>query len=185
MDSTDLAHQQQLARSAYEFSRVRRALLGFSPLAAVLVGVGCAFGDRPSWTLSLGAGLFLLGATLLWHGRDLGRAVLPGVVAGCVPLVLVLSARHFGHVCTGASCSTVCMQACAVGGIAAGIAVASVGNARRSGPGFWLAASALAVLTGAMACACLGASGIAGLVLGYSAGVAPGLLRRIFAAPAR
>lgn len=185
MASTDLVLQQRQARTAYEVGRVRRAFVGFAPLSLLLVGVGCVFGDQPSWTVSLGSGLFLLGVTMLWYGRDVGRAVLPGVAAGSVPLSLVLLARHFGHACTGESCSTVCMQACAIGGIAAGIAVASVGNARRSGPGFWLSASALAILTGAMACACLGVSGIAGLVLGYSAGLAPGLLRRLFAPAAQ
>lgn len=180
--TTDLESTMRGARRAYELGRARRALVGFLP-ALPVVGVACLFSDSPSWTVSVGLGMFFLGAVMLWHGRDLKRAVIPGVAAGSVPLVLVLCARHFGHVCTGMSCTTLCMQACAAGGILAGLAVASVGNSRRSGPGFWLAASALALPTGAMACACLGVSGVVGLALGYSAGLVPGLLRRVFARP--
>jgi hypothetical protein len=180
--TTDLGPTMRRARRAYELGRARRALLGFLPVLA-LVGVASLFSDSASWTVSVGLGVFFLGAVMLWHGRDLKRAVIPGVAAGSVPLVLVLCARHFGT-CTGMSCTTLCMQACAVGGILAGLAIASVGNARGSGPGFWLAASALAILTGAMACACLGISGVAGLALGYGAGLVPALLRRVFARPA-
>jgi hypothetical protein len=154
--------------------------MGFLPVL-LLVGAACAFGDNVVWSVGLGLGLFVLGATLLWYGRDVKRAVLPGVLAGSVPFLLVLCSRHFGHACTGMSCTTLCMQACAAGGIVAGIAVARVGNARKSGAGYWLAASALALLTGAMACACLGISGLVGLALGYGAGLAPGLMQQLFA----
>jgi hypothetical protein len=185
MDSaTDLERTMRRARRAYELGRARRALLGFLPVL-LLVGAACLFSDRASWTAAFGLGMFLFGSVMLWYGRDLKRAVLPGVAAGSVPLILVLCARHFGHLCTGASCTSLCMQACAGGGVLAGLAVASVGNARRSGPGFWLAASGMALLTGAMACACLGISGVVGLTLGYGAGVVPGLLQRVFAKPAR
>jgi hypothetical protein len=180
---TELEPTLRRARRAYELGRARRALLGFLPVLG-LVGGACLLSDSPSWTGSLGLCMFFLGVVMLWRGRDLKRAVLPGVAAGSVPLVLVLCARHFGHMCTGTSCSTLCMQACAAGGAVAGLAVASVGNSRRSGPGFWLAASALAILTGAMACSCLGISGVVGLALGYGGGLVPGLLKRAFA-PAR
>jgi hypothetical protein len=179
----DLASTLRRARRAYELARARRAVLGSLPVL-VLVGLTCLFSDSPSWTLSLGLGMFSLGVVLLWRGRELKRAVIPGVAAGSVPLVLVLCAQHFGHLCTGTSCSALCMQACAAGGIVAGLAVASVGSSRRSGPGFWLAASALAILTGAMACSCLGVSGVVGLALGYGGGLVPGLLKRALA-PAR
>ncbi len=183
VSAIDLETTLRRARRAYELGRARRSLLGFLP-ALLLVGAVGLLSDNPAWTVSLGLCMFFLGSVLLWRGRGLKRAVIPGVAAGSVPLVLVLVARQFGHMCTGVSCTTLCMQACAAGGVVAGLAVASVGNARRSGLGFWLAASALAILTGAMACACLGASGVVGLALGYGGGLAPGLLRRAFA-PAR
>jgi len=68
-----------------------------------------------------------------------------------------------------------------VGGVVAGLAVASVGNQRRAGIWFWLSASSLTLLTGAMGCSCIGYSGVAGLGIGFAAGVVPGLLRTVFA----
>ncbi len=168
------------ARLAYEWGRARRAFLGALPVL-VLIGGACLFGDRPSWALAFGGVLFFVGVAMLWYGRDPQRAVLLGLVAGLLPLVLVLCARHFGHFCTGTSCTTLCMQACAVGGILAGFAVASVGNARRAGPGFWVAASSIAILTGAMACSCLGGAGIVGLAVGFGVGAVPAQLGRAFA----
>jgi len=73
-----------------------------------------------------------------------------------------------------------CVPVCSVGGLVAGLAVASIGNQRRAGVVFWLSASTLALLTGAMGCACVGYSGVAGLAVGFAAGVVPGLLRRAF-----
>jgi hypothetical protein len=51
-------------------------------------------------------------------------------------------------------------------------------HGRRAGPGFWLSASSLALLTGAMGCTCVGYSGVAGLALGFAVGSAPGFFRR-------
>jgi hypothetical protein len=76
---------------------------------------------------------------------------------------------------------TMCVPACSAGGVIAGLAVASVGNRRRAGAVFWLSASSLALLTGAMGCACVGYAGVVGLGVGFAAGVVPGLLRRAFA----
>jgi hypothetical protein len=115
----------------------------------------------------------------LWYGRDPQRAVLPGVAAGLVPLVLALCANHV-HACGVDGCTTLCVPACAVGGVVAGLAVAGVGNQRKAGPWFWASASALALLTGAMGCACVGSAGVVGLGLGFGAGMVPGLLRRAF-----
>jgi len=178
--ATDLTLMMRRARRAYELGRARRAVLGFAPVV-VLVAAAYVFGDGDSWTASLGLALFVCGAAMLWYGRELKHAVLPGIAAGSVPLVLVLCARQFGGFCTGLSCTALCMDACAIGGVLAGLAVAGVGKARRSGPGFWIAASALSFVTGAMACVCLGMSGVIGLALGYGAGVVPGLLQRAFA----
>lgn len=178
--ATDLTPTMRRARRAYELARVRRAVLGFAPVV-VLVAAAYVFGDGGSWTALLGLALFVCGAAILWYGRELKHAVLPGIAAGIIPLILVLCARQYGGFCTDLSCTTLCMGACVIGGVLAGLAVAGVGNARRSGPGFWLAASALSLVTGAMACVCLGLSGVIGLALGYGAGGVPGLLQRAFA----
>lgn len=62
----------------------------------------------------------------------------------------------------------------------AGLVVATVGNRRKVGLWYWLCASSLALLTGAMGCACMGYSGVIALGLGFGAGIVPGLLRRAF-----
>lgn len=179
MSAAEMSAALRRARRAYEWGRTRRAFIGCLPVL-VLLAAASIFGDRLEWTLAFGAGLFVLGMFMLWYGREPQRAVLPGIAAGVIPLVLVLCARHAGHFCTGTSCTSLCMQACALGGVLAGLAVASVGNARQAGPAFWISASSVSVLTGAMACSCLGLSGIAGLALGYVAGAVPMVLGRVF-----
>lgn len=179
MDSATNQLNQTLrrARLRYEWTRARRAVLGFLPVF-VLVAVACALGDRPWWALLFGLLLFMAGVVALSYGRGARRAVLPGLAAGMAPLVLVLLARHVGHVCGGAECTSLCLQACVVGGAIAGLAVGFTKGARTAGAAFWVAASFVAVLTGAMACARLGISGIVGLVSGYLVGLLPGLIRR-------
>jgi hypothetical protein len=176
MDSVD--HIERRARIRYEVARLRRALLGFAPVL-VLVAVAAVFAKRPSSTVAFGVATFAVGVVLLWYGRDLKRAVLPGLAAGIAPLVLVLCANHVGHMCMGDNCTMLCIPACAVGGIVAGLAVAAVGVQQRSGTGFWVAASSIALLTGSMGCACVGYAGLAGLALGLAAGLVPGLVRKL------
>lgn len=178
MDSTDLAHQQQRARMAYELGRARRALLGVAPVL-VIVSLAMCFAQRPTSTLWFGITTIALGAVMLWYGRDPQRAVLPGIAAGLVPLVLALCANQVHH-CGPDGCSSLCLPACAVGGVVAGLAVASVGNQRRAGLWFWLPASGLALVTGAMGCSCIGYSGVVGLAVGFTVGVVPGLLSKTF-----
>jgi hypothetical protein len=177
MDSIDMAHAERRARVRYEWSRAKWAILGFAPVL-IIVAIAVAFGHRPAWSVTFGLTMFAAGALMLWYGRDLKRAVLPGVAAGVLPLVLVVCANHVGHVCTGDSCMMVCLPACVVGGSLAGLAVASIGIRRRAGALFWLSASGLALLTGAMGCACAGYPGVVGLAIGYGAGTLPGLLRK-------
>lgn len=175
MESTDRIEQR--ARLRYEGARLRRAFVGFAPVLLV-VALAAVFAKRPPATVALGIGVFALGIALLWYGRNLKRAVLPGLAAGLIPLVLALCANHVHHACMGSECIMVCLPACAVGGVVAGLAVAGVGLRARSGAGFWMAASSVAVLTGAMGCVCVGYSGIIGLGLGFGAGMVPGLVRR-------
>lgn len=175
MDSTEL---QRRARRAYERGRLRRALLGASPLLGVL-GIAAALSHRPTSALGFGVAATAAAVLMLWYGRAPQKAVLPGIAAGLVPLALALGANYV-HVCSG-GCSTLCLPACALGGVAAGVAVASVGSRRRAGLGFWLSASALTLCIGAMGCSCIGYAGVIGLAAGYGVGLVPGLVRRAVA----
>ena len=176
--SNNLDRTLKRARLRYEWVRARRALLGFLPVFG-LVGVACVLSDLPERALGFGLALFVVGALVLWYGRDLRRSVLPGVAAGVVPMLLVLGAGHVGHVCAGPTCTSVCLAACLAGGALAGFVVGASKAARDAGVGFWLAASSVALLTGAMACARLGLAGLAGLMVGYGAGMVPSLVRRV------
>lgn len=181
MDSADLSRVQQRARVRYEVRRALHALLGVLPML-VVIGLACSVAHRPMSALVFGVATAAVGAFMLWYGRDPQRAVLPGIAAGMVPLVFALCANRIGHVCTDSSCMMMCLPACTLGGVVAGLAVASVGNQRRAGLAFWLSASGLALLTGAMGCSCIGYAGVAGLAVGYVAGLVPTLLRRLFRA---
>lgn len=176
MGSTDLLRLQRSVRRAYELGRLRRAMLGVAPVL-VVVAAATSFTHRPTSALAFGCAVALAGLLMLWYGREAQRAVLPGVAAGLVPLVLALCANRM-HWCGPDGCTSLCLPACALGGVVAGLAVARVGKQRGSGVAFWLCASSLALLTGAMGCACIGYSGLIGLGFGFGAGVVPGLLRR-------
>lgn len=178
MDSPDLSRRRRRARVAYELGRARRALLGAAPMV-LIIAVAASIAHRPVSTAWFGLAAATAAVVMLWYGRDPQRAVLPGIAAGLVPLALALGATHI-HSCGPDGCASWCMPACTLGGVVAGLGVASVGNQRRAGVWFWLPASGLALLTGAMGCACVGYSGVIGLGLGYAAGVVPGLLRRAF-----
>jgi hypothetical protein len=157
MDSIELQRLERKARLQYEWGRARRALLGFGP-AIALIALAASLARRPTTTLVFGASMFVIGVFLLWYGRDLKRAVLPGMAAGLVPLTFSLCANRIGHVCTGESCMMLCMPACVVGGLVAGLGIAAVAHRNTQPLRFWVASSAVALLTGAMGCACTGYS---------------------------
>ena len=161
----------------YEVGRLARAILGFAPVLLV-VAAPAVFARSPSVTLALGFGLFAMGVGFLSYGRQIKRAILPGVAAGLAPLILALCAIHAPHACMGSECMMVCLPVCTVGGLVAGFTVASVGTRQESGAAFWFSASALALLTGAMGCACMGYSGIIALALGFGAGLIPKFARQ-------
>ena len=166
------------ARLAYELARLRAALLGVVPLVALL-GVATLTSHRAGAALTFGVVAVIASSMMLWYGRGPQRAVLPGLVAGVVPLALALCANH-AHSCGSGACASLCLPACTVGGVVAGLWVARVALRRRATAAFWLSASAVAVATGAMGCSCIGSTGVIGLVLGYGAGLAPGLARRLW-----
>lgn len=176
MGSIDLAALERAARRRYEAVRLSRAALGFAP-AWLIVATAALVGRQPGHSLAFGAALFAAGVFLLWRGRALQRAVLPGVLAGLVPLAFSLTA-NLVHGCASGHCGSYCVPACSAGGLLAGAIVSTFAVRRRMPWSFWLAAGALSLMTGAMGCACIGYSGVLGLAAGFSVGLAPQLLRR-------
>ncbi len=175
MPSADLARVEHRVRRAYEWSRLRRAAIGFAPVL-VLIGAAVVLGHDPAMVAVLGGVLFLAGVGVLWYGRDVRRSVLPGVAAGLIPLSATLCAHQVGRACSLSDCCfTLCLPACGAGGILAGVIIAWVGLRRTHGIWYWLCASGMALLTGAMGCLCVGVAGIAGLIAGYAFGIVPGL----------
>ncbi len=174
MDSVNLIAVRRRARAAYEWGRLRQALIGFAP-ALLLAATAAWLGGKPTYTAPFGAGLFLAGVVALWYGREAKRAVLPGVAAGLIPLGLAIGTMRMGYMCFGDRCTSVCMAACVIGGAGAGLVVGRIGSRGRHRWPFWVAASTVALFTGAMSCSCLGYAGIAGLAAGYAVGVVPAL----------
>ena len=177
MDSIDLDLLERRARLRYEWMRAGRSVLGFAP-ALLLVGLAAALGRRPESAVMFGSLLFVSGAFLLWRGQTLHRAVLPGLLAGVIPLVFALVANR-GHACAGGHCSTWCLPACTAGGVVAGLAISWFATKRKLDWRFFVGASAVSLLTGAMGCSCIGYSGVIGLGVGFLAGAAPLGLRRL------
>jgi hypothetical protein len=175
MESPELKENERRARRAYESARLRRAAVAFAPILLLVTAAALA-GHRFGYTLAFGAALFALGVVLLWYGRSAKQAVLPGVAAGLVPLLFALCARQLHHACGGDHCMMFCVPACLAGGVIAGIVVGSIGVRTRRGLGFWLAASGVCLLTGAMGCACVGVPGLVGLMLGYAVATVPALI---------
>jgi hypothetical protein len=170
MDSIDSTVIARAVRRRYEWGRAWRAVLGFAP-TLLLVVLAASLSPRAVSVLVFGAVLFGNGALLLWYGHGLQRAVLPGVIAGLVPLTSALCANHFGHVCTGGACLSLCLPACVLGGVSAGALLGYWARRQGRGLGFVFAASSLTLLTGAMGCTCIGYAGVVGLIIGYLVGL--------------
>ena len=177
MASIDLGPLERRARRKYEWARARRAAFGFAP-SLLVVALAAVANKHPLSAVTFGAAMFAVGTTLLWYGRDLRRAVLPGLAMGILPLALALCANHMGHACMGDHCMMLCVPACALGGLGAGVGVSLIGLRWKQAWPFWVGATTLTLLTGAMGCSCAGYGGVAGLAVGYGVGLLSGLVRR-------
>ena len=167
MDPTNgLDELERRYRRIYEVSRLRRAISSFLPVL-FLIATAIYFGGSAATALVAGPLLFVSGVLALWYGRDPGRGVLPGVLAGGGALVLVLCANQMGHFCTGERCMSWCLPACIVGGLLAGSGVSLIGVRERRGAGYWGSATLVTLATGALGCSCVGFSGIIGLAVGF------------------
>lgn len=168
----ELAHGEQRALAAYEAGR--RRLASHVALPLLVPGVLVAWlGHRPAFGAAIAASMAALAWVLVWRGRVAGRAVLPGALAGLLPLGMALGAQSVGHVCTGTECYSLCVPACATGGVLAGLLIARLGRHVASPLQFWAVAGLLAALEGSLGCSCVGLGGIAGLILGLSVTVLP------------
>jgi hypothetical protein len=162
------------ARHAYEWGRAwhgLRAAVTVLPLV-VLSSLGCG---RSTATIAFGAALFGVVTTLRWRGEAAGRAVVPGMLAGVLPLVAPIAAKLSGHCCLGLSCG-VFMSACLGGGALCGALVGWRLGRRGAGSRELALTLVVAGLTGAMGCVSGGLSGVLGMVAGIVLGAAPGLL---------
>lgn len=181
VDEMALARVRNKARAAYERGRLWRASLGACPLL-LPVGIALFFAGTPGTTLALGLAAAVLGAGMLWYGRDVRRGFWGGAALGCIPLVMALVANNI-HTCAAGTCSTWCLPACSCGGFIAGALLAYQGFKRRARAPFWLSASGMVLLVGAMGCSCIGASGVVGMVFGFALGLIPGVSRLAWNGP--
>lgn len=160
------------SKRSYERARFGRALLGALPFVGI-VGVAIVCGADRGAGACIGAIVVAMASFALWRGESLGRAVLPGVLFGVVPLSLALVAKATGHVCTGSTCVSLCVPACTAGGIVAGMGLYLAGRKAKQPWVFWGVGALLALATGSLGCSCVGAGGIVGLALGLSVSAVP------------
>jgi hypothetical protein len=167
MERTDL---EACARRAYEWGRWRK---GFATALWALPAVALAsFGCTPRVAYLLAPLVVLSAAAMVWRGGALGRAVIPGLLAGTVPVLVPVVVRCGAFEDSG----WICLLLSLGGGGLSGLLISAVEarlHARRTEV---LAVAALAALTGTMGCAMFGMGGLAGLVAGLALGAAPGYL---------
>lgn len=169
MDSTELLVR---ARIRYEVGRLRVALPGLAFAAALVVCV--LMRPHPSQAPFLGALLLLvvLGAGL--YRRISARAVLPGLAAGLVPLVVPALAMQAGMGCGLRDCTNLCLVSCLAGGIVAGGVIAWKSRALAEGRRvFLVAAGGVGTLAGALGCLGFGAMGLLLLIAGIGVILSP------------
>lgn len=168
MVPTDVERLERRLRGAYERARLRSAVLGFAPMV-LLVALASLVGHRGVWVLGLGAVLFGVGVLALWYGREPGRGVLPGALGGSLAAVLALCASQMTFLCTGQACLSWCIPACSASGAIAGGIVAFGGLRQQRGVGYWISATSITLLAGALGCSCMGYAGVGALAAGMIA----------------
>ena len=152
--------------AAYESARRKRATMLSVPVM-VVAALGAVV--APKHLLGAMVGVVFIAAAWLCFviGRVAERALFPGVVAGLIPLVAAQATRVIGHGCTGSACISLCLPACTVGGVAAGLVLAWAGR-RQSSPLFFAIGGFFSILVGAFGCSCVGYSGVIGLIAGVA-----------------
>ena len=151
------------ARRRYELARLAK---GGATAALVLPMALVSRGEcgRPEAAWILAAVLAVAATALVWRGGAAGRGVVPGFVAGVVPLgfpivACPLCARAFG--------APLPIAACAIGGLASGAIIAAYASRQPNDRApFVFAAGFVAALAGSMGCAILGLGGVAAMAVG-------------------
>ena len=171
MESADLAAQ---ARRAYEAGRLRwAAQIAWVVFALIVVSFVAVGASR----VSAATGLALLATTvaLRWRGQTWGAAVRSGLVAGLIPYLLLLTFKcSAGLYCALGGCMSHCVRFCGVGGLAAGVLLAT--RARQHEEHlveFLVASSAVAALTGLLGCFVGGMTGMVWMLVGELAATLP------------
>jgi hypothetical protein len=153
------------ARYSYELARFAKGLRTAAlvvPMTVVALG-GC--GHRET-ALAIAAALAVLATGLVWRGGVAGRAVVPGLVAGVVPLGFPLVVCPL---CARFGAAHLPMLVCVAGGVASGAIVAAwaAREAQERAP-FVFVAGLVAALAGSMGCAILGLGGVAAMAVGLA-----------------
>lgn len=143
------------ARRAYEQRRLWDALPWIIPATVLTLA---SIGLSGAWIpLPLGMALAALLVSFVWRGGVLGRAIVPGLLAGSlgwgIPTVWAWSVG-----CCGESCSMACTSVALVGGVVGGALL------WRSAPSGALGSLAIASCCAAMGCVPLGVGGLVGLL---------------------
>lgn len=162
MAQTDLRSR---AKRAYELERLRLGVVAALPVVPLVALSMCVSGG-PKLALSAGILLAALAVCLRARGQAYGRALMPGLLAGTVPLLLPMALRASGHCCVAGVCWPGCMMACIGGGLVAGLAVGITAAGQNEQRGAYLiSAVSVAGLTGALGCAVVGVAGLVGMAL--------------------
>lgn len=161
MAMTETAQLQAAARRAYELGRLRHALR-LLWVVLPLACVGLAFGAAPEALVCLTTLLVVAGSWLRWKGGKVGPAVLPGVLAGSLPLAAAPLA---------VGCCTMPVQAAVALGLVAAISGAALAaRARHRGATALLISLGVALTTACLSCASNGAVMVGSATVGLLAG---------------
>ncbi|MDB4968214.1 MAG: hypothetical protein JWN44_3903 [Myxococcales bacterium] len=171
MESADLAAR---ARRAYEAGRLRWALqIGW--MVIVLVGLSSVAASPSRVTILLGVALLATVTALRWRGQTFSLAARVGLLAGLIPFTLLLGMKCGSSMCCAlGNCMAHCTLFCGLGGLAAGVLLAS--RARRleaAGLPFLVAGSLVAALTGLLGCFVGGLTGAVWMLAGELAATLP------------
>jgi hypothetical protein len=178
MTNVDLDALEARARSAYERSRWRLGAQAAWP-ALIMAGICVALGGRPLATLVMGAILAGVIAKATHHGREASRAVIPGLLAGALPLLAGLIACRVPHACGMGLCLSWCAPLClAAGGLAGLLLGIGTNRAPLDRRHSMFVATSIALLAGSLGCLVVGLGGIVGMFLGLSLGAVAGLVPR-------
>lgn len=89
LDETNHVCNLREIRAAYERGRLRYAVVALAP-CLVAIAVEYTYGLAGTWGRASLSGVLSLGLTCLWFGRDLARAVLPGIASGVAALLAMM-----------------------------------------------------------------------------------------------